>query len=77
MNNISFEEAMERLEKAVAKLESGKLGLDESIAVYEEAVGLVRVCNERINAAALKVKLLTEGQDGSIFDKPFDVENAD
>ena len=75
MSNISFEEAMQRLENAVARLESGKLNLDESIAVYEEAVGLVRICNDRINAAALKVKLLTEGQDGTVTDAPFDFEN--
>ena len=75
MSNISFEEAMQRLENAVARLESEKLNLDESIAVYEEAVGLVRICNDRINAAALKVKLLTEGQDGTVTDAPFDFEN--
>lgn len=75
MSNISFEEAIERLESAVAKLESGKLDLDQSIAVYEEAVSLVRICNERINAAALKVKLLTEGNDGAISDVPFDFNN--
>ena len=75
MSNISFEEAIERLESAVAKLESGKLDLDQSIAVYEEAVSLVRICNERINAAALKVKLLTEGNDGAISDVPFDFTN--
>ena len=69
---MKYEEAIAQLEAAVARLESGALGLDEAIAVYEEAVKLVRICNERLEAAEQRVKLLTEGEDGSISDRPFD-----
>ena len=43
---MTFEEAMEALELAVAKLENGTLSLDESLIQFEEAVKLIKYCNE-------------------------------
>ena len=73
-NNVTFEEAMRALDEAVSKLESGSLTLDESLATFEEAVKLVKVCNEKINSAEQKVKMLIQNADGSVTDVPFDVE---
>ncbi len=72
--NVTFEEAMLSLDNAVSKLESGSLSLDESLATFEEAVKLIKVCNEKINSAEQKVKMLIENADGSVSDVPFDVE---
>ena len=68
---IKFEEAMKLLEDAVRLLESGTLSLDESISKYEEAVKYIRICNESLEKAEQKVKILTEGPDGTIYDRPF------
>ena len=73
--NITFEEAMTSLEDTVRKLESGDIPLDESIALFEEAVKLVRVCNERLESAERKVRILTEGEDGTVTDCPFDAQD--
>jgi exodeoxyribonuclease VII small subunit len=73
-NNVTFEEAMRLLDDAVSKLESGALTLDESLATFEEAVKLIKVCNEKINSAEQKVKMLIQNADGSVSDAPFDVE---
>ena len=73
-NNVTFEEAMLSLDNAVARLESGALSLDESLVTFEEAVKLIKVCNERINSAEQKVKMLIQNADGSITDVPFDAE---
>lgn len=70
-NKMKFEEAVAELEAAVAKLESGTLGLDDAIAEYERAVGLVKICNERLEGAERRVRLLTEAADGSVSDMPF------
>ena len=68
---IKFEEAMMKLEEAVRLLESGNLTLDESIEKYEDALKYVKVCNEMLEKAEQKVKLLTQSADGSITDVPF------
>lgn len=63
--NMKFEDAMTRLEKIVSDLESGKCDLDESLGLFEEGVGLVKLCNSKLDAAAQKVTLLTsDGEKG-------------
>lgn len=76
-NKMKFEDAIALLEQIVARLESGTLGLDEAIAEYERAIGLIRICNERIDAATQRVRLLTESADGSVSDIPFADINED
>ena len=73
--NIKFEEALISLEEIVKKLESGSLSLDESLESFEEAIKLVKICNEKLESAEQRVRILTEGQDGVITDAPFDTEN--
>ena len=73
--NIKFEDAIARLEAAVKALEGGNLSLDESIALYEESIGLVRICNERLSECEIKVRQLTEGIDGTVTDRPFTGDN--
>ena len=69
---IKFEEAICKLEDAVRLLESGALSLDESIEKYEEALKYVKTCNDVLQRAEQKVKLLTESKDGMISDRPFE-----
>ena len=60
----SFETALARLEELVRTLESGEKGLDESLALFEEGVSLVRFCSERLDTAEQKVKILIKDTDG-------------
>ena len=75
MKEIKFEEALLRLENEVKRLESGNMSLDESISAFEEAIKLVKVCNEKLESAERRVRILTETEDGSITDLPFDEIN--
>lgn len=68
----SFEEAMQRLETVVAKLEEDKLPLDEMLANYEEGVTLARFCSEKLEAAEQKVRLIARQADGSVKLESFD-----
>ena len=70
-NTMKFEEAMAKLEEAVRLLEGGSLSLDESIEKYEDALKYVRICNEMLDKAEQKVKILTQSPDGTISDRPF------
>jgi exodeoxyribonuclease VII small subunit len=55
---LSFEAAIERLEKIVEQMESAKLPLEDLIARYEEGIRLVAVCNERLAAAEHRFEIL-------------------
>lgn len=61
--NITFEEAVKQLQKTVADLEGGNAPLDKSLELFEKGVGLVKLCNEKLDSAEQKVKFLTEGGD--------------
>ena len=63
---LTFEAAIARLEEIVRALESGSAPLDESLALFEEGVGLVKLCSERLDNAEQKVTLLTKNPDGSV-----------
>ena len=70
--DMKFEEAMVLLEDITRKLEAGSLSLDESIKAYDEAVKLIAFCNEKIQNAEQKVRILTESIGGEISDAPFE-----
>lgn len=70
-NNIKFEEAMEKLDLEVRRLESGELTIDEALTAFEESVKLVKICNEKLEAAECRVRMLTESADGTVTDVPF------
>lgn len=57
---LSFEEAYARLEDIVARLESGELSLDDSVALYEEGQRLAKHCGALLDAAELRVQQLND-----------------
>ena len=62
--DLSFEDALQRLEAIVSKLESGQAPLEESIALYEEGARLKAHCENRLKAAQLLVEKIVVGPDG-------------
>ena len=54
----SFETALADLAELVSRLESGSLGLTESIAAYERGVGLLHRLHEELSIAEEKVSTL-------------------
>ncbi len=63
---LTFEQALERLEKIVEQIESGQVGLEESIARYEEGIKLVKQCREILDAAEKKIQVLARGEAGQL-----------
>ena len=55
-----FEKKMEKLEEIAGAMEDGDLTLDKSLKLFEEGVKLSRQCNEQLNKAEEKVRLLLE-----------------
>ncbi|MGW8703636.1 exodeoxyribonuclease VII small subunit [Brevundimonas sp. NPDC055814] len=62
--DLSFEDALSRLEGIVSRLESGQAPLEESIALYEEGARLKAHCEARLKAAQLRVEKIVVGADG-------------
>ena len=62
--NVSFEEAMKRLEEIVSRMEQGNASLEESLAMFEEGTALVKLCSNKLDDAELKVVQLVKGNDG-------------
>jgi exodeoxyribonuclease VII small subunit len=62
--NMSFEQAMAALEAIVQKLESGQVGLEDSIAMYARGAELRRYCDGKLKAAAERVEKIVAGPGG-------------
>lgn len=74
-NNTTFEQALARLEEIVRALESGTAPLDTSLSMFEEGVKLVRFCNDKLDNAEQRIKILTSSGDGSVEEKNFNTDN--
>ncbi|HHH40189.1 MAG TPA: exodeoxyribonuclease VII small subunit [Sedimenticola sp.] len=72
----SFEESLSELESLVETLERGDLSLDESLKTFERGVELTRTCQQALQAAEQKVKILSEKSDDADAGlEPFGREN--
>ncbi len=67
-----FEESIKELEDIVKVLEEGEPSLEESLKKFEKGISLIKACQEELESAENKIKILTE--DGTI--KPFKEEKA-
>ena len=63
---MTFEDAVARLEEIIENLESGDMDLDKSLKLYEEGIGIVAKCSDELEAAKRKIKVLQQGKDGGI-----------
>ncbi|MBR5870828.1 MAG: exodeoxyribonuclease VII small subunit [Clostridia bacterium] len=70
----SFEDALARLNEIVAALENGTAPLDQSLALYEEGIALVRLCTEKLDAAEQQIKVLTRAENGDIVERDFSAD---
>ena len=72
MPKEKFEDALNKLEKIVSKLEEGDIPLEESLKLFEEGIRLSRFCNQRLDEAEKKVEILLKGKNGILKPHPFE-----
>ena len=74
MKELSYEQAFAKLEEYTRLLEGGELTLDESLQVFEKAVGLIRYCGEKLDGAKKQMLVLVKGLEGEMQETPFHPE---
>ena len=52
----SFELNMQKLENIVEKLESGEIGLEESVKLYEEGMKIKKICDKKLQDIEMQIK---------------------
>lgn len=63
--DLSFEEALSRLEASVEQLEEGDLALEEALKVFENGIAASRACTRLLDQTRKRVQVLVE-QDGDL-----------
>ncbi len=63
MEELSFEESLEKLEEIVNKLENGDVPLDDAIEEFKKAMDLVKVCNDKLNDAEESIAKIDKDND--------------
>ncbi len=78
ISDLSFEEALTKLENLVRELEAGKIKLDDAVSSYEQAVALKKLCEKKLNDAKLKIEKIETKKNGSSVLTPLDkMDNND
>lgn len=72
IENLSFEDALNKLENIVRELESGHIKLDDAVSYYEKAMALKKLCQEKLAAASLKVEKIEISKDGTLSTTPLE-----
>ncbi|MBU5489422.1 MAG: exodeoxyribonuclease VII small subunit [Butyricicoccus sp.] len=76
MEDLTFEQAMQRLEEIVSLLEDGKAPLNESMALFEEGTKLSAYLSQLLDTAEQKVTMITV-RDGAETEIPFDTQEGE
>lgn len=71
---VSFEQAMDRLEEIVRRLEQGDAPLEEALSLFEEGTRLVKKCSTQLDKAEQKVQKLLAGPGDVPQEVPFTEE---
>ncbi len=70
MKDTSFENSYLRLEEILEQMNSKKVSLEESLALYKEADCLINSCNEKLKKAEQEVEVLIKNREGSLLIDP-------
>jgi len=76
-NEPTFKSAIEELEKITDSLESGELELEQSLALFERGVSLIKYCQDRLDSAQARVELLVDSLEGEVEALALDDETAE
>jgi len=67
---ISFEEALKRLEEIVAKLDDPEVTIEESVRYYEEGLTLSKQCSATLESATLRIEEINQTMNSGSAEHP-------
>ena len=71
----TFEEALQKLELAVEKLDEGSLSLEEAMSTFEDGVQWSRECHQFLEKAEERVEIILKNENGKYETKPFETDD--
>ncbi len=74
LSGLKFEEAFQKLEAIIKKLDEGNLTLEDSLKAFEEGVRLSRHCSKKLDEAEKRVEILLKESGGHLMPHPFSLE---
>ncbi len=72
---MTYEESVKRIEEIVAKMESGKMPLDESIKYFQEGMKLLGECKDMLDKYEKAIKIATGEVNGELVEEDFIAED--
>lgn len=72
----TLETAMQRITEIVSEMEEGSLPLEALIVRYEEGVGLVKICQEKLDAAEKKIQIISRDARGAVELNDFEEQGS-
>lgn len=66
IEELSFEESIERLESLIERIESGQVGLEEALKHYEQGAALIKHCQTILTKTEKRIAELTVTDDGNL-----------
>ncbi len=72
MDELTFEQALARLEEIVRQMEEGEVALEQSLSLFEEGVSLSKHCASRLHKAEQRVVTLLQDADGTLRDESYE-----
>jgi exodeoxyribonuclease VII small subunit len=71
--DLTFEQAIRRLEEIVESLDGGELPLNDALGLFEEGVKLAGMCSAQLEEAQTRLKMLTKTDVGNATTEPLDI----
>ena len=76
LEEMTFEQALQSLEEAVARLEQGQMPLGEALDCFEAGVQGANLCRKSLQAVEARIETLMKNADGSFTTEPFNEEKG-
>lgn len=74
IENMTYEEAVEELEKIIKELESENLSLKDSMEKFKKGMALYNYCNDILNKVEGEVRILLKDDEGILSEEDFFME---